>query len=119
MARQAKTGLPEAAYAALLEHGLDGTGEALRLLVNEAARIERSECIVTCPYERSQVRRDDANSFKPKAMLTRLEEVIFQAPQVRSGDFNPSTLEKSTRTDQAVALALAEMYVHCPGRNQR
>ena len=111
MARQAETGPPEAAYAALLEHGLDGTGEALRLLVNEAARIERSEYIGTCPYERSQVRRDDANSFKPKTMLTRLGEVIFQAPQMRSGDFYPSTLEKSTRTDQARALALAEMYV--------
>ena len=99
MARQAETGPPEAAYAVLLEHGLDGTGEALRLLVNEAARIERSEYIGTCPYERSQVRRDDANSFKPKTMLTRLGEVIFQAPQMRSGDFYSSTLEKSTRPD--------------------
>jgi transposase-like protein len=30
---------------------------------------------------------------------------------VRSGDFYPSALEKGTRTDQAVNLALAEMYV--------
>jgi hypothetical protein len=30
---------------------------------------------------------------------------------VRSGDFYPSALEKSTRTDQAVKLALAEMVV--------
>jgi transposase-like protein len=35
--------------------------------------------------------------------------VTFQVPQVRSGDFYPSVLEKSTRTDQAVHLALAEM----------
>jgi transposase-like protein len=30
---------------------------------------------------------------------------------VRSGDFYPSALEKGTRTDQAVHLALAEMVV--------
>jgi transposase-like protein len=30
---------------------------------------------------------------------------------VRSGDFYPSALEKGTRTDQAVNLALAEMVV--------
>jgi len=44
-------------------------------------------------------------------MLTQLGEVTFQVPQVRSGDFYPSALEKGTRTDQAVNLALAEMYV--------
>jgi len=37
--------------------------------------------------------------------------LTFQVPQVRSSDFYPSALEKGTRTDQAVNLALAEMYV--------
>ncbi len=32
----------EAAFAALLAHGLDGAGEALRILVNEASKIERA-----------------------------------------------------------------------------
>ena len=30
------------AYACLLANGLDGAGDALRLLVNEASRIERA-----------------------------------------------------------------------------
>ena len=30
------------AYACLLANGLDGAGETLRLLVNEASRIERA-----------------------------------------------------------------------------
>jgi hypothetical protein len=63
------------------------------------------------PYERTATRRDYANGFKPKTMLTSLGELTFQVPQVRSGDFYPSALEKGTRTDQAVNLALAEMYV--------
>lgn len=111
MAIRVETNPLEAAYAVLLENGLEGAGEALRILVNEAAKVERSQFLGARPYERTETRRDYANGFKPKTMLTRLGEVTFQVPQVRSGDFYPSALEKGTRTDQAVHLALAEMYV--------
>lgn len=111
MAMRVETNPLETAYAILLEHGLDGAGEALRILVNEAAKLERAEFLGAAPYERTATRRDYANGFKPKTMLTRVGEVTFQVPQVRSGDFYPSALEKGTRTDQAVNLALAEMYV--------
>ena len=111
MAIRVETNPLEAAYGVLLEHGLDGAGEALRILVNEAAKIERSQFLGAAPYERSENRRDYANGFKPKTMLTRLGELTFQVPQVRSTDFYPSVLEKGTRTEQAVNIALAEMYV--------
>jgi hypothetical protein len=52
----------------LLEHGLDGAGEALRILVNEAAKIERAEFLGAKPYERTASRRDYANGFKPKTL---------------------------------------------------
>ena len=99
------------ALSALLEHGLDGASEALRILVNEASRIERAQYLHAAPYERSTERVDHANGFKSKTMLTRLGEVTFEVPQVRSSGFYPSALEKGTRTEQAVNLALAEMYV--------
>ena len=41
------------AYACLLANGLDGAGEALRILVNEASRIERVQHLQATPYERS------------------------------------------------------------------
>lgn len=111
MAMRIATSPLEAAYAVLLEQGLDGAGEALRILVNEAAKIERAEFLGAQPYERTVARRDYANGYKPKTVLTKLGELTFEVPQVRSGDFYPSALEKGTRTDQAVNLALAEMYV--------
>ena len=43
----------EAAFAALLANGLDGAGEALRVLVNEAGKIERAHFLNTQPHERS------------------------------------------------------------------
>jgi hypothetical protein len=56
----------DAAFAALLNNGLDGAGEALRILVNEASRIERNHFLNAQPHERTAERTDYANGFKPK-----------------------------------------------------
>lgn len=55
-------------YACLLSNGLDGAGEALRILVNEASRIERAQHLQAMPHERSAQRVDQANGYKPKTM---------------------------------------------------
>ena len=54
------------AYACLLANGLDGAGEALRILVNEASRIERAQHLQAAPYQRSAQRVDHGNGYKPK-----------------------------------------------------
>ena len=99
------------AYAAILTQGLDGAGEALRILVDEASKIERSQYLNAGPHERSAERMDYANGFKPKTVMTRMGELTFAIPQVRGGGFYPSALEKGSRTDQALNLMMAEMYV--------
>lgn len=99
------------ALEVLLHEGLDGAGEALRILVNEASKIERNEFLRARPHERTADRVDRANGFKPKTVMTRVGEVTFAVPQVREAGFYPSALEKGTRTEQALNLALAEMYV--------
>jgi transposase-like protein len=95
----------------LLANGLDGAGEALRILVNEASKIERNHFLNARPHERTAERTDYANGFKPKTVMTRVGELTFDVPQVRGGGFYPSALEKGTRTEQALNIALAEMYV--------
>ena len=99
------------AYACLLANGLDGAGEALRILVNEASRIGRAQHLQAMPYERSAQRVDRAYGYNAKTMLTRLGEITFEVPQVRSAGFYPSALERGSRSEQSVNLALAEMYV--------
>jgi hypothetical protein len=99
------------AYAAILAQGLDGAGEALRILVDEASKIEREHFLQARPHERSAERIDYANGFKPKTVMTRMGELTFAIPQVRGGGFYPSTLAKGSRTDQALNLMMAEMYV--------
>ncbi len=111
MAMRVETNPLEEAYAVLLSQGLDGAGEALRILVNEAGKIERAQHLQAQPYERSGERVGYANGFKPKTVLTRLGEITFGVPQVRDSSFYPSALEKGSRTEQAIHLTLAEMYV--------
>ncbi|MGB4437800.1 MAG: IS256 family transposase, partial [Sedimentibacter sp.] len=42
----------DAAFAALLANGLDGAGEALRIRVNEASKLERAQFLNAQPHER-------------------------------------------------------------------
>lgn len=111
MAMRVENNPLEAAYAALLSHGLDGAGEALRILVNEASKIERAQHLNAHPFERCEERQGYANGFKPKTVMTRMGELTFAVPQVRDSSFYPSALEKGSRTEQALNIALAEMYV--------
>jgi putative transposase len=111
MAQRVESHPLDGAYAALLENGLDGAGEALRILVNEASKIERAHFLNAQSHERTSERTDYANGYKPKTVMTRVGKVTFDVPQVRGGGFYPSALEKGSRTEQALNLALAEMYV--------
>ena len=99
------------ARAALLDQGLDGAGEALRILVDQASLIERERFMGVAAYERGEARKAQANGYKNKTMLTRFGKLDFSVPQVREGGFYPSALEKGARSERAMNLALAEMYV--------
>jgi len=100
----------------LSAQGFEGMAGAIRILLNEAMLIERSTYLGAAPYERADSRRGYANGFKPKTVKTRVGEIEFSVPQVRdqgeNGErFYPSALEKGLRSERALNLALAEMYI--------
>jgi transposase-like protein len=95
----------------LTADGFNGLGEAVRRLINEAMRLERQSHLGVGPYERSENRQGYANGYKSKTVKTRVGELTFAVPQVRDGGFYPSSLDKGIRSERALKLALAEMYV--------
>ena len=96
----------------LTTQGTSSLAEGFRLLLNEAMYQERSAVLQAQPYERSELRLGSANGFKPKTLNTRVGQIDLRIPQVRDGiDFYPSALEKGIRSEQALMLAMAEMYV--------
>lgn len=112
MAHHNKSELLNTVLQLLTEQGTTGLAEGLRLLINEAMVQERAQVLQAQPYERSDARTGHANGFKPKTLDTRIGSVTFAVPQVRGGvSFYPSALDKGVRSEQALKLALAEMYV--------
>lgn len=103
--------LPKEYLEQLTTEGLESLPEMIRLLVNQAMQIERDKHLNARPYERSEERNGHANGYKPKTVKTRVGEVTFDIPQVREGGFYPEALEKGLRSERALLMALAEMYV--------
>ena len=101
----------EAAVELIAEQGLEGLGEAITLLINQAMHLERARHIQASPYERTGDRQGYANGYKAKRVRTRMGELNLAVPQVREGGFYPQALDKGLRSERALKLALAEMYV--------
>lgn len=95
----------------LTTDGFDGMGEASRCLINLAMKLERQQYLGVNPYERGEERQGSANGFKSKTVKTRIGELKLSVPQVRDSGFYPTSLEKGIRSERALKLALAEMYV--------
>ena len=95
----------------LVDEGFDGFATALEILVNEAMKLERAAVLQAAPYERTPERRGHANGFKPKTVVSRLGKLQLAVPQTRGVEFYPSALERGERSERALKLALAEMYV--------
>lgn len=96
----------------IIEQGFGGMDQAMTILINEAMKIERSQVLQANAYERTPDRLGQANGYKPKNVKSRLGNLGLKIPQVRNGiSFYPSALEKGERSERALKLAMAEMYI--------
>ena len=100
------------AMQSVLENGLDGMGTAMSILLNEAMKIERANALNAQPWERTNERNGYANGYKDRYLDSRFGTLDLRVPQVR-GDltFYPSALERGQRSERALKLAIAEMYI--------
>ncbi len=106
-----KESLPREILEELIEEGAEAFRNVLEKLLNLAMEMERSEFLGAGPYERTSERRDYANGFKGKTVATRVGRLKLKIPQVRNLSFYPKSLERGCRSEKALKLAIAEMYV--------
>jgi transposase-like protein len=95
----------------ITEKGLEAIPELMRILINNAMQVERSKYLQAEQYERTEDRKGHGNGFKAKTVKTRMGGITFAVPQVREGGFYPSALEKGLRSERALTITLAELYV--------
>jgi putative transposase len=94
------------------KYGMDGLADAVSVLLNEAMKAERCSVLNAQPWERSENRAGYANGYKDKTLASRFGNLSLKIPQVRGDiEFYPSALDKGLRSERALKIALAEMYV--------
>ena len=111
MTHQENYNLSTSMIEELAQNGLKVIPELVRVILNNVMQAERSQYLQAKAYERTEDRQGHANGYKPKTVRTRLGDITFAIPQVREGGFYPSALEKGMRSERALLIALAEMYV--------
>ena len=104
--------VPREILEELIEEGTEAFRGILEKLFNVAMQLERSEFLGAEAYERTASRRGYRNGFKEKRIhSTRVGELHLEIPQVRGLRFYPKSLERGCRSEKALKLAIAEMYV--------
>ncbi len=110
MAERDGTGLAAATQAALL----DDPG-FLRELVQGAVQAileaEMTAHLGAGRYEREASRTGYRNGYKPRTLTTRVGRLERRVPQDRDGTFSPELFARYQRNEQALVLALLEMYL--------
>jgi putative transposase len=95
----------------IVHQGLPGMANAMKILLDEAMKIERAQVLGAGPYQRTDARRGHANGYKPKTLDTRVGRIVLDIPQARGVPFYPASLQRGLRSERALKLAVAEMYV--------
>ncbi len=81
-------------------------------LVQETIQAEFAQFLGAEPYERTAERRGYRNGSYVRALTTRVGSITLAIPRDRAGMFRPSLFAKYERTEQALVLAMVEMYLH-------
>jgi putative transposase len=81
-------------------------------LVQETIRAEFDRFLGAAPYQRTPERRGHRNGTYPRALKTRVGALTLAIPRDRAGLFRPTLFAKYERSEQALVLAMIEMYFH-------
>ena len=108
---QIKDSVMEQISKELIERGTEGLKPIVELLMNASMKIEREHFLQARLHERKEGRLGHANGYKPKKIKSRFGELNLEIPQVRGLGFYPKSIEKGSRSERSLKLAIAEMYL--------
>ena len=108
---QMKDTLVDQIVKGLIGHGTEGLTSVIEMLMNTAMKVEREEFLGAGAHERCQERKGYANGYKPKEIQTRMGALELAVPQVRGLKFYPKSIERGTRSERALKVAVAQMYI--------
>lgn len=103
--------LVEQIIKGLIGQGTEGVKPVLEMLFNAAMKVEREQFLGAASHERNEERKGYANGYKPKGIQTRMGALELAIPQVRGLGFYPQSIDKGSRSEKALKVAIAQMYL--------
>lgn len=91
--------------------GDDPLRALLRHTIQQVLEEELTAFLQAEPYTRTDDRRGYRNGYKPRVLKTRVGRFELLVPKDREGRFQTELFEKYQRSEKALMLAIAEMYV--------
>ena len=97
-------------WKALMEED-DLFKELLRESIQQYLEAEMEEVLRAGKWERSEDRRGYRSGYYTRHLVTRVGKIELRVPQDRLGRFSTEVFDRYQRSEKALFLALAEMYV--------
>lgn len=85
--------------------------EIVRTAVQELLETEMTEAVGAKKGERTELRLGYRAGYYPRSLVTRAGKIELKVPRDRSGRFSTEIFERYQRSEKALVLAIAEMYV--------
>jgi putative transposase len=98
-------------WKALLSEGQDVMRVLVQEVVQQVLEAEMDEALQAGKGERTESRQGYRSGYYPRTLLTRVGRLELRVPQDRQGRFSTQVFERYQRSEKALVLALAEMYV--------
>lgn len=107
---QTKRTQNEINWKALLEEN-DLFKEMLRDSIQQYLEAEMEELLQAGKWERNGERRGYRSGYYSRSLVTRIGKIELRVPQDRLGRFSTEIFDRYQRSEKALFLSLAEMYV--------
>jgi putative transposase len=109
MAHRQRTGIATATQSVLTD-APDFLCFIVERVIQEVLGMEMGGHLHAEPYERSANRTGYRNGYKPRQLNTRVGTLTLQVPRDRDGTFSTQLFARYQRNEQALVLALMEVY---------
>ncbi len=85
--------------------------EIVRTAIQELLETEMTEAVGAKKGERTELRLGYRAGYYPRSLVTRAGKIELKVPRDRSGRFSTEIFERYQRSEKALVLAIAEMYI--------
>ena len=95
----------------LLEKDKDMVKEVVQMVLQEILEQEANDHVGALPYQRTDKRKTYRSGYYNRTLTTRVGKLELRIPQTRDGSFSTELFERYQRSEQALVLAIMQMYV--------